>query len=1255
MNYIKKITSIVSFATVAGATISEIHAADPVMIGLAADEWELGELLYESDFSDSENWVAQTDGENPVINFADGQLELDVPGMGATVWLKEKFDGPITIVYDAVFPGEKDDGDAYRLADLNSFWHMSDPSEVDPSVDGGLFDDTTYTGNFGTYSPLHGYYASSGGGRNTTTRFRRYPRESSAGAAVDHIFLNDQDGNADFLLTAGASRAVQLVAAEGIVQYINDGEIVYEFDEGDELRLVKADGSESTAIFGSDGYTRYDSGYFGFRTVRSHVKYSGVKIYRLEKKESSLVHPGVSYSIEDLDQMKLNRDIAPWSDGWAAITGTPEAKLTYTMRGPLVDADRGVNDDILRADSDAVLFHALQYYFEKDDNPEVANQHAEKAVEILDAWANTNVIFSGVSVHLHAAWRGGNFVIGAEILRYTYDGWTEQNTIDCERYFEEIMWPLFRIPNPIRAANQGANNIWGAIRIAVFLDDEEKFMQCVDAWINDPCGGISNTLPNGQNGDSGRDQGHAMAMIGNLASTAEVAWVQGLDLYGILDNRLLKLHEYFTGFNLGQDDLGWVDHGTCYGFYTSHSLIGRGNQKIHAVPVTQKIKNAYVVRKGLDSPNVVAYSDASGFHNADFFLHNKNSQNEGSVTIPYEPTPPADTTAVTTLTSVDLGNHGLAGSATLSDGVWTVQGAGNDLSSGGNDGFHFAYQELHGDGAIIAKVETIENTNASAKAGVVIMESLADDARMASITVNPGTTGTTFGSRAFIASDGDGKQTFPLATADKPMWVKIERTGKKIVGYVSVDGIAWVPMQHTHFNMSEHVYVGLGVSSRSTSDLNTSTFSNVSITESVDDGSEKIIGASSVVLTPTGASLIVGESVQFTAEVGPSDVTNTGVTYSSSDPSIATVDGSGLVLALQEGEITITAESIGGGFTNEVTVFITPSNDKNLALGKTATQSSTAYNAPAERAVDGNISGTFTDGSVTHTSDALDSWWQVDLGEPAEIGLVDVYGRLDCCSDRLSSYTVSLLNAEGGEVASEYFSEYPNPSNSFNFGGAEAQIVKVQLTDIDGVAYPMSLAEVEVYGYVLIDSDGDGIGDDEDTDDDNDGVEDAEDAFPLDSSEWADSDKDGIGDNSEIKGNPINISTRGYVLGGDKVMIAGFVVEGTDSVTVLVQGVGPELGEDAFSDYSAMTDPQIGIYDADGAIIVENDDWESEDTTAISDGAVIVGSYTLESGSKSSAIVTTLAPGAYTVILSSADEQAGIALIEVYEIDTETE
>jgi hexosaminidase len=148
----------------------------------------------------------------------------------------------------------------------------------------------------------------------------------------------------------------------------------------------------------------------------------------------------------------------------------------------------------------------------------------------------------------------------------------------------------------------------------------------------------------------------------------------------------------------------------------------------------------------------------------------------------------------------------------------------------------------------------------------------------------------------------------------------------------------------------------------------------------------------------------------------------------------------------------------------------------NVAVGAAAEQTSTAYGGVASRAVDGNTSGSFGAGSVTHTAEdgSPEPYWQVDLGStyaPAEIA---VWNRTDCCASRLSNYyvlwseqpiqgrTLQEALAQPGVHAFHQSGTAGSPTH-IDTAGASGRYVRVQLAS----TAPLSIAEVQV----LVDGD----------------------------------------------------------------------------------------------------------------------------------------------------------------------------------------
>jgi YVTN family beta-propeller protein len=143
----------------------------------------------------------------------------------------------------------------------------------------------------------------------------------------------------------------------------------------------------------------------------------------------------------------------------------------------------------------------------------------------------------------------------------------------------------------------------------------------------------------------------------------------------------------------------------------------------------------------------------------------------------------------------------------------------------------------------------------------------------------------------------------------------------------------------------------------------------------------------------------------------------------------------------------------------------------NLALGKTATQTSDYGQASASLAVDGNTDGVFLNRSVSHTgSTAAQNWWQVDLGRQSAIESVEIWNRTDCCNNRLSKFHVFVSANDMSARTQEELLADPSvsrvrvgwlstPSISLALP-SRGRYVKVQL---EGSNY-LSLAEVKVFG-----------------------------------------------------------------------------------------------------------------------------------------------------------------------------------------------
>jgi hypothetical protein len=123
----------------------------------------------------------------------------------------------------------------------------------------------------------------------------------------------------------------------------------------------------------------------------------------------------------------------------------------------------------------------------------------------------------------------------------------------------------------------------------------------------------------------------------------------------------------------------------------------------------------------------------------------------------------------------------------------------------------------------------------------------------------------------------------------------------------------------------------------------------------------------------------------------------------------------------------------------------------------------------------------------------------------------------------------------------------------------------------------------------------------------------------------------------------LNISTRGVAGTGDDVMIGGFIVGGTAPARVIIRAIGPSLA--AFGVTGVLPDPVLELHDKDGTLIDQNDNWQSDHAQEIIDTNIP------PSDEHESAIVATLAAGAYTAIVHDAGTAEGVALVEVYALN----
>jgi hypothetical protein len=122
----------------------------------------------------------------------------------------------------------------------------------------------------------------------------------------------------------------------------------------------------------------------------------------------------------------------------------------------------------------------------------------------------------------------------------------------------------------------------------------------------------------------------------------------------------------------------------------------------------------------------------------------------------------------------------------------------------------------------------------------------------------------------------------------------------------------------------------------------------------------------------------------------------------------------------------------------------------------------------------------------------------------------------------------------------------------------------------------------------------------------------------------------------------VNISTRGFVLTGENVMIGGLIVTGDNPSQLVLRGIGPSLGDFGVPD--VLADPLLELHDGNGALIQSNNNWRDAQEIALQNTG-LAPNNNLES-----AVLIAVPPGNYTAVLKGADGGTGNGLVEVYKL-----
>ena len=333
------------------------------------------------------------------------------------------------------------------------------------------------------------------------------------------------------------------------------------------------------------------------------------------------VHPGVLVDQGQLDFVKgkLAMGAEPWKSAMAAASASSLASLTYTAQ-PLATVECGsysmpdIGCTAEKNDAAAAYTHALLWAL--GGNP----AHAQKSIQIMNAWAGVLKAHTNSNAPLQSAWCASVWPRAAEIMR-AYPGWAAADVKSFAKLLHDVYLPEVVNGAPSDNGNWELSMAEATMAIGVFLDDQATFAKAVTMWkkrvpayiylqsdgaLPVPPPGANKTTAaalvsywqgqskfvDGLCQETCRDLGHTQLGFAAMINAAETAKIQGVDLYGAESKRITAGYEFNAQYLAGAAVPSWLCGGTL--------------SQVTATETWEIGYNAYADRAGLPLPSTKA-------------------------------------------------------------------------------------------------------------------------------------------------------------------------------------------------------------------------------------------------------------------------------------------------------------------------------------------------------------------------------------------------------------------------------------------------------------------------------------------------------------------------------------------------------------------------------------------------------------------------------------------------------------------------
>lgn len=305
-------------------------------------------------------------------------------------------------------------------------------------------------------------------------------------------------------------------------------------------------------------------------------------------------HPGMLQSSQDLGRMReaVKQRKQPVFAGFELLRDHPQSQSSYKPAGASVEIGRNPNVRIHEFDADASAAYqcALMGHIAESAS------HFDLVATIVDDWASTLRNITGADAVLCAALGGFKLINAAELLRAAHGRWPQASSERFGRMLRTTFLPVLASFAPFANGNWDTAAMKTLMAISIYEDDRALFDRVLVYYMHG-CGdgSLENYIyPNGQCQESGRDQEHTQLGLAHMGDCCEMAWHQGLDLYGAKDNNLLKGFEYTARYILGEE-VPFIPDLDKTGKYFHKVISPRGTLR----PVYEQIYNHYSNRQGV--------------------------------------------------------------------------------------------------------------------------------------------------------------------------------------------------------------------------------------------------------------------------------------------------------------------------------------------------------------------------------------------------------------------------------------------------------------------------------------------------------------------------------------------------------------------------------------------------------------------------------------------------------------------------------